>query len=519
MAPNISLKTTTCEETEIRGKQDASIECGSRKFHYRIYEGDITDSCVLGLDFLQNFNFTLDLENNEILTEEEEIPLFSVSVQRSKSCCVLAKKNNYNTGKIRMPNPGCPRSSWTVQDSYPLPRIDDTLDALNGSQWFTTLDLKGGCWQVEIRHEDREKTAFTTGQGLWQFKVMPFGLCNAPATVERQMETVLRGLSSEACSVYLNGIIIVGPTFGEHLNNLPKVFQRLQNPNLKLNPKKCRFFQKAVAYLGHVISAEGVKTDPENIKAIVYLSHPDKIHVLRSFLGLCTYYRRFVKNFSTIARPLHKLTEAKSNFNWTDECETSFNSLKQALSSAPILTYPRIDKDFILDTDASNEGIGAVLSQNIGNEERVIAYFSKSLDHFHHYLYGRKFLLRTKHTSLRWLLNFREPEGHIARWIQRLQEYDFEIQHRKGTSQGNADALSKRPCKESCKHCTNAEKKFGMETDISMNVLTTEDPLSSSEVQKAQLEYPAIRPILEKKPNSEDRPSWQEIAPESPATK
>ncbi|GBL98225.1 Retrovirus-related Pol polyprotein from transposon 297 [Araneus ventricosus] len=338
------------------------------------------------------------------------------------------------------------------KDSHPLPRIDDTLDALNGSKWFTTLDLKSGYWQVEVRPEDREKTAFTTGQGLWQFKVMPFGICNAAATFERLMETVLRGLSSEACLVYLYDIIIVGRTFEEHLNNLRKVFQRLQKANLKLSPKKCRFFQKEVTYLGHVISAEGVKTDPGKIKAVVDWPRPEMVHNLRSFLGLCTYYRRFVKKFSTISRPLHKLTEAKSNFNWTEECEKSFNSL-------------------------NNEGIGAVLSQKIGNEECVIAYFSKSLgkpernycvtrkellaivisiEHFHHYLYGQKFLLRTDHASLRWLLNFKEPEGQIACWIQRLQEYDFEIQHRKETFHGNADALSLRPCRESCKHCSNA---------------------------------------------------------------
>ncbi|GBN43724.1 Retrovirus-related Pol polyprotein from transposon 297 [Araneus ventricosus] len=394
----------------------------------------------------------------------------------------------------------------TIKDSYPLPRIDDTLDALNGSQWFSTLDLKSGYWQVEIQPEDKEKTAFTTRQVLWQFKVMPFGLCNGPATFKRLMETVLRGLTSDACLVYLDDIIIVGRTFQEHLNNI----------------------------------SDGVKTDPEKTKAVVDWPRPETVHYLRSFLGLCTYYRRFVRNFSAIARPLHKLTEARSNFNWTEECEKSFNSLKQALITSPVLTYPRTDKEFILDTDASNEGIGAVLSQKIGNNECIIAYLSKSLgkpernycatrkellaiaksiEHFHHYLYGRKFLLRTDHASLRWLLNFREPEGQIARWIQRLQEYDFEIQHRKGTSHGNADALSRRPCKESCKHCTNAEKKFGMETDISVKVLTTEDAWSSSEVQKAQLEDSAIRPILERKLNSEDRPSWQEIAPESPATK
>ncbi|GBM38864.1 Retrovirus-related Pol polyprotein from transposon 297 [Araneus ventricosus] len=376
----------------------------------------------------------------------------------------------------------------TIKDSYPLPRIDDTLDALNRSQWFSTLDLKSGYWQVEIQPEDKEKIAFSPGQGLWQFKVMPFGLCNAPAIFERLMEKVLRGLTTETCSVYLDDIIIVGRTFEEHLNNIRKVFQRLKK-----------------------LTSNYVQRNVDSSER---------------------------RNFSTIARPLHKQTEARSNFNSTEKCENS--SLKQALITSPVLTYPRIDKEFILDTDANNEGIGAVLSQKIGNEECVIGYFSKSLgkperndcvtrkellaivksiEHFHHYLYRRKFLLRTDHASLRWLLNFREPEGQIARWIQRLQEYDFEMKHCKGTSHANTDALSQRPCKGSCKHCTNEEKKFGMETDISVKVLTTEDPWSSYEVQKAQLEDLAIWPILEKKLNSEDRPSRQEIALECPATK
>ncbi|GBM64117.1 Retrovirus-related Pol polyprotein from transposon 297 [Araneus ventricosus] len=282
---------------------------------------------------------------------------------------------------------------------------------------------------------------------------MPFELCNAPATFERLVEAVLRGLSSEACLVNLDDIIIVGRTFEEHLNILPKVFKRLEKANLKLSPKKCRFFQKEVTYLGHVISAEGVKTDPGKIKAVVDWPRPE--------------------------------------------------TFKAGFDIFSFLTYPWTDKYFILDTDGSNEGIGAVLSQNFGNEEHVIAYFSKSLgkpernycvtskellailksiEHFHHYLYEQKFLLRTDHASLRWLLNFKEPEGQIARWIQRLQEYDFKILHRKATSHGNADALSRRPCKDSCKHCTNAEKKFGMETDISVKVLKAEDAWSSCEI-------------------------------------
>ncbi|GBM66117.1 Retrovirus-related Pol polyprotein from transposon 412 [Araneus ventricosus] len=195
---------------------------------------------------------------------------------------------------------------------------------------------------------------------------------------------------------------------------------------------------------------------------------PDKdfetVHDLRSFIGHFTYYRRFVINFSAISRPLHKLTEARSNFNWTEECEKSFNSQKQALITFLVLTYPRTAKDFFLDSDPSNQGIGAVLSQKIGNEDCVIAYFSKSLgkpekyycvtrkellaivtsiEHIHHYLYGWKFLLRTDHASLRWLLNFRVTEGQIASWIKRVKEYDFEIQHRKGTSHGRADVLTR----------------------------------------------------------------------------
>ncbi|GFY31200.1 retrovirus-related Pol polyprotein from transposon 17.6 [Trichonephila clavipes] len=269
----------------------------------------------------------------------------------------------------------------TKKDSYPLPSIDDTLDTLAGNTWFSTLDLKSGYWQVELHPDDKEKTAtaFTTGQGLWQFKVMPFGLCNTPATFERLMKTVLGGLSYEACLVYLDDIIIVGRSFEEHLKNIRRVLQKLKEANLKLSPSKCHLFRREVTYLGHIISAEGVRTDPEKILAVKDWNCLTDVHQLRCFLGLCTYYRKFVKNFSTIARPLHKLTEAKQKFIWTVDCNNAFNKLKDALTSAPVLAYPEIGKQFILDTDASHESIGVVLSQEIDGQERVIAYFSKCL--------------------------------------------------------------------------------------------------------------------------------------------
>ncbi|GFQ94168.1 retrovirus-related Pol polyprotein from transposon 17.6 [Trichonephila clavata] len=237
----------------------------------------------------------------------------------------------------------------------------------------------------------------------------------------------------------------MGRSFEEHFNNIRRVLQKLKEANLKLSPSKCHLFQCKVTYLGHIISAEGVRTDPDKISAVKNWKSPTDVHQLHSFLGLCTYYRKFVKDFSTIARPLHKLTEAKQKFIWTNECNNAFNKLKDALTSAPILAYPETGTQFILDTDASCECIRAVLSQEIDGQERVIAYFSKCLsrpernycvtrkellaivkavEHFHPYLYGRQFLLRTDHAALTWLLNFKNPEGQIARWIQRLQEYD-----------------------------------------------------------------------------------------------
>ncbi|GFW14943.1 retrovirus-related Pol polyprotein from transposon 17.6 [Trichonephila clavipes] len=369
----------------------------------------------------------------------------------------------------------------TKKDSYPLLSIDDTLDTLASNTWFSTLDLKSGYWQVELHPDDKAKTAFTTGQGLWQFKVMPFGLCNASATFERLMETALGGLSYEACLVYLDGIIIVGRSFEEHLKNIRRVLQKLKEANLKLSPSKCHLFRREVTYLGHIISAEGVRTDPDKILAAKDWNCPMDVHQLWIFLGLCTYYRKFVKNFSTIARPLHKLTEAKQKFLLTVDCNKAFNKLKDALTSAPILAYLEIGKQFILDTDASHESIGAVLSQEIDGQERVIAYFSKclskpeenycvtrkellnivkALEHFLPYLYARRFLLRTDHASLTWLLNFKNSEGQIVRWIQRLQEYDVEIRHRKGSAHGSAATLSRRPCPESYKYCSRIEKKL-----------------------------------------------------------
>lgn len=371
----------------------------------------------------------------------------------------------------------------TVKDSQPLPRIDDTLDALSGSAWFSTLDCKSGFWQVGLSHKDRNKTSFCIQGGpVWQFTVMPFGLCNAPATFERLMEFVLSGLTWKQCLVYLDDIISYSKTFEEHLNNLDEIFKRMHEANLKLSPEKCVLFQRQVGFLGHLISEKGIETDPKKIEDVVNWPLPRNVREVRSFLGLCSYYRKFVKDFSTVAKPLHKLTEKGENFIWSDDCDLAFEKLKTCLTNTPVLSYPKSDGTFILDTDASGVGIGAVLSQLQDEKEKVISYYSKCLSkverrycvtrrellavvtaikHYHHYLYGHKFMVRSDHGALRWLTNFKNPEGQIARWLEVLATYDFDLKHRAGRIHSNADALSRRPCrKDGCDYCSRAEQRF-----------------------------------------------------------
>lgn len=426
----------------------------------------------------------------------------------------------------------------TKKDSYPLPRIDDSLDTLSGSCWFSTLDLKSGYWQVGIDEKDREKTAFSVGTGLWQFTVMPFGLCNAPATFERLMERVLKGLHWNTCLVYLDDIIVMGRTFEEHLQNLEQVFQRIAAAGLKLNPKKCSFLQTEVKYLGHKVSREGVHTDEEKIDTVRTWPRPKNLHELRSFLGLCTYYRRFVPKFATVAQSLHELTRKNQKFRWNREQEIAFKKLKALLCSAPILSYPVENEPFILDTDASNTGIGGVLSQVVDGREKIVAFYSRTLGnaernycvtrrellavvesvkHFHKYLYGKPFRIRTDHAALRWLLQFKNPEGQLARWIERLQSYDFVIDHRKGGLHGNADALSRRPCNIECKHCIKAENKNGV-VDVRWLGISSDERWSPTQIQRDQELDPDLKSIIEAKKN-ERRPSKQEIASKSPVEK
>jgi len=362
----------------------------------------------------------------------------------------------------------------TVKDSYPLPRIDDTLESLAGAQCFSTLDLASGYWQVGLSQEARAKTAFTTEQGLYQFKVLPFGLCNAPSTFERLMERILQGLRWEMLLVYLDDVIIFSKSVKEHIERLDVVFTKLKEAGLKLKPKKCNLFMREVVYLGHVVSPVGICTDPSKIEVIQSWPTPKDAGDVRSGLGMFGYYRKFVKDYSKKAKPLTRLTEKSVEFVWGKAEEEAWQLLKDELVKAPILAYPDPKKAFILDTDASGYGIGAVLSQVQEGREKVIAYGSRTMSkeeknycvtrkellavvyfvkQYRHYLYGHRFLVRTDHGALQYLFNFKDPQGQMARWLQVLDTYTFDIEHRAGKKHSNADAMSRGPCKQ----CGDAE--------------------------------------------------------------
>eukprot|EP00731_Ephydatia_muelleri_P019301 Em0012g126a len=405
----------------------------------------------------------------------------------------------------------------TRKDAYPLPRVDDTLDTLAGSKLFSTLDLATGYWQVEVADEDKEKTAFSTPEGLYQFEVMPFGLCNAPATFQRLMDKVLSGLKWYSCLVYIDDIVVVGDSFENHLYNLVGVLKRLREAGLKVKPSKCSLCQREVQYLGHVVSTEGISTDPTKVEAICNWPTPTCKQEIQRFLGLANYHWRFIKNFSSIAKPLQHLTEKNNMFHWNELCQSAFDELRRCLVSSPVLAYPDYSKCFVLDTDASDVGIGAVLSQpSEDGSERVIAYASRSLSrqeqrycvtrrellavvefthHFRPYLLGRQFTLRTDHGSLVWLQNFKEPEGQLARWLERLQEFDFVVIHRQGTQHCNADALSRIPCRQ----CGRVDQGKEVEVSASVSVLPAFpfQYYSLEDMQRLQMEDASINPVYQ----------------------
>ncbi|UYV61766.1 hypothetical protein LAZ67_1006427, partial [Cordylochernes scorpioides] len=324
--------------------------------------------------------YRVSAKEREIIKEQIDEMLRDGIIRPSSSPwsfpVILVKKRD---GKYRFCVDYRKLNDVTVKDVYPIPRIDEVLDTLQGSKYFSAIDLKSGYWQVEVEEKDKEKTAFTTAYGLYEFNVMPFGLCNAPATFERNMENMLGNLRWQICLCYLDDVIIYSSDFSTHLKRIEAVLKCFREANLKLNNKKCQFAFEELEILGHITNQHGIKPAEHNIKAIRDFPRPKKIKEVQSFLGMCSYYRKFIKGFSKIADPLTSLIKKNVPFTWTENQEKAFQTLKVALINPPILGHFDPNAITYIHTDASNIGLGATLVQKFGDKEKVISYLSRTL--------------------------------------------------------------------------------------------------------------------------------------------
>ena len=369
----------------------------------------------------------------------------------------------------------------TVKDAYYLPRIEETIDTLSGSKYFSKLDLRSGYWQVGVKESDKMKTAFSVGPlGFFECNRMAFGLCNAPASFQRLMERCTGELHLRECLIYLDDIIIFSKTFEEHLVRLENVFRQLELHGLKLKGSKCEFFQRQCSYLGHIVSDAGIRTDPDKIAVLKEWQRPTNVKELRSFLGFAGYYRRFVRNYSSIVKPLNALLvghptnkkykkkkKEQTPWIWGPEQQQAFDTIIEKLTSPPVLAYTDYSKPFLLNIDASGDGLGAVLYQEHDGVEHVIAYASRGLrasecnypahkleflalkwavcDKFNDYLYGSKFTVRTDNNPLTYVLTTAKLDATGHRWLAALSSYNFSLVYRAGKVNKDADALSRLP--------------------------------------------------------------------------
>jgi hypothetical protein len=369
-------------------------------------------------------------EKDKIIKKEVEEMLSSGVIEKSygawSSPVVLVKKK---TGEIRFCIDYRKLNSITKEDAFPLPRIDNLLEKFRKAKWFSSVDLASGYWQIAMNEEDKEKTAFVCRYGLYQWNVMPFGLTNAPASFQRMMNELFMEYLDEFMAVYLDDIIIYSESWEEHLEHLRKIFEKLKGANLMMKLKKCEFAKRNIRFLGHIVGKDGLKPDSDNIKKVKELKPPKTVRNVRLILGLCSYYRRFIKGFSKVAKPITELLQKDTKLEWTEERNEAFEILKKKLIEAPILQFPNLEKEFILCTDASGKGVGAVLAQENDEGKEVASKMMNKADqnypiteqeclaiiwavqHFHKFLIGRKFTIVTDHSALKTLTTAKVPKG------------------------------------------------------------------------------------------------------------
>ncbi len=400
----------------------------------------------------------------------------------------------------------------THLDGYPMPQIQEILKSLHGASIFSTLDLKSGYWQVEMEPESISKTAFVTSAGQFEFMRLPFGLKNAAASFQRLMEYVLKDIKEKCCFVYIDDIVVYSKNEEEHLQHLRQVFNCLHQAGLTLNLKKCNLVQRSITFLGHVVSGEGVKTDPAKIAAICGFPVSQALKEVQRFLGLAGWYHRFIPNFSEIAAPLHALKKKQSIWTWTKACQDAFERIKSDLIKAPVLTPPDFNRSFKVQTDASDIGLGAVLTQELDGEEHVIAYASRllrgaecsysvsekeclvvvwAIEKWRPYLESRPFEVITDHAALTWVFQHPKPSSRLTRWTIRLQGYEFSVRYRKGQCNVVPDTLS-RSLETTPPHL------LAMVKSTNSSVTPSNLPVDWSDIDTAQSNDPEIRELCNK---------------------
>ena len=361
----------------------------------------------------------------------------------------------------------------TIKDAYPIPRIDESLSKLGDAKFFTTLDLGSAFWQVPLRKKDREKTGFACELGLYQWKRMPFGLCNATATFQRLMAQALTRVTKKYGNLvmcYVDDVVIATPTLEDPIDRLDEVFGCMKRAGLKCKPSKCEILRDSIKYLGRMVDRHGVRPDPEAVEAVLTWKAPRTDTQLLSFLGFANYYREFIKGYADKVYPMQKLMRNKGKkFEWNDEAQVAFENIKRELCEALVLGMPTEKGMYVLDTDASVVAISGILHQeqewNGGTVLRPIAYGSKVLsdtemkygapkaemfavvtfvEKYRAYLGSAPFKLRVDNRALSWLKTYSMDQSYIGRWIVRLHGYHMIIEHRMRDKHQNADSISKK---------------------------------------------------------------------------
>lgn len=357
----------------------------------------------------------------------------------------------------------------TKKDSYPIPLIPDLLSYLSGSKYFTSLDLLSGYFQIGVKEDHREKTCFVSPDGLYEFNVMPFGLTNAPRTFQNMINKIFSGLLFKEILVYLDDVLIFSKTFEEHIHSLRNVFARLRKYGLTLKPSKCRYAKTEITVLGHTVNSYGITPDDTKIEAISNFPVPNTVKKVQSFVGMCSFFRKYIENFARIAKPLYEITKPSASFTWGIDQQEAFETLKNKLLSAPVLRHFDPELETELRIDASREGLGAVLLQNFKGETHPIAYISRGLTkaeknygvtelealtaiwaliQLRPYVFGKHIKIVTDHHALCWIQKIKDITGRLARWSIKLQDFDYTVVHKNGAAHKDADCLSRNPCRQ-----------------------------------------------------------------------